>query len=76
MNEQISRIISNGTKEVIESEPVLDGLTRPLIVRYTSDEGIVDEIWSYVPNSAMERWWGAIQSVSYNLITTWENKTI
>ena len=76
MNEQISRIISNGTKEVIESEPVLDGLTRPLVIRYTSEEGIVDEIWSYVPDSAMERWWGAIQGVSYNLVKINQNEEI
>jgi hypothetical protein len=74
MNEQISRIISNGTKEVIESEPVLGGLTRPLVIRYTSEEGVVDEIWSYVPDSAMERWWGAISGVSYNLINTTQNE--
>jgi hypothetical protein len=73
MNEQISQIISKGTREVIESEPVLDGLTRPLIVRYTSEEGIVDEIWTYVPNSAMERWWGAIEGVTYSLVEVYDN---
>jgi hypothetical protein len=76
MNEQISRIISNGTKETIESEPVLDGLTRPLVIRYTSEEGVVDEIWSYVPNSAMERWWGAIQGVSYEVVKINQNEEI
>lgn len=73
MNEQIFQIISKGTKEVIESEPVLDGMTRPLVVRYTSEDGIVDEIWTYVPNSAMERWWGAIEGVTYNLVEVYDN---
>lgn len=65
MNDIIYKIIAEGTKEVVESEPVLDGQTRPLRIRYTSPDGIVDEIWEYVPDSAMTRWWGAIKSVSY-----------
>jgi len=69
MNQElISSIMAKGQRTVIEEEPVLGGLTRPLKVQYTSEEGTVIETWSYPPDTAMERWWGAIQGVSYELI--------
>jgi hypothetical protein len=73
--EDIYTIISNGTKEILEEEPVLDGLTRPLKIKYISEEGSVIETWTYPPNTAMERWWGAIQSVSYELIPNFNEQT-
>ena len=69
MNQElIYKIIASGTKTILEEEPVLDGFTRPLKVQYTSDEGTVIETWEYPPDTAMERWWGAIKSVNYELI--------
>jgi hypothetical protein len=73
MNEELAKILAEGTREVIISEPVLDGLTRPLLVRYTSEDGVVEEVWDYVPNSAMTRWWGAINGITYTLVSTTKN---
>jgi hypothetical protein len=77
MNQElIYRIMANGTKTVIEEEPVLDGLTRPLKVQYTSEEGTVIETWEYPPNTAMERYWGAIKGVYYELVEHKQNPDI
>lgn len=73
MNDQqalIYQIIATGEKTVLTSEPVLEGLTRPLIVQYSASLGVANEIWDYVRDSAMTPWWGAINSVSYVLIST------
>lgn len=68
MNDLINKIISEGQKTIIDEEPVLGGLTRPLKIQFETDEGIVIETWEYPPNTAMERWWGAINGVSRILI--------
>lgn len=73
MNDQqalIYQIVATGEKTILTEEPVLDGLTRPLIVQYSSSLGVVHEDWDYVHDNAMTPWWGAINSVSYILIST------
>jgi hypothetical protein len=79
--ELIGYIMANGVKAVIQDEPVLDGLTRPLVVHYTADEGIVEETTVYATNpdgssTAMNRWWGAIQSISQVYLLNPEVKII
>lgn len=72
MEEQqlIGLIITTGERTVLTSEPVLEGLTRPLIVQYSASLGVANEIWDYVRDSAMTPWWGAINSVTYTLVST------
>lgn len=67
MEELIQIIIAEGVKDVVTSEPVLGGLTRPLTIRYTSSKGTVIESWSYPENSAMTKSWGAVSGVTYHL---------
>lgn len=68
--ELIYLIISEGQRTVLTEEPVLGGLTRPLLVQYSSSHGVANEDWQYVMNSAMTPWWGAINSVNYTLVST------
>lgn len=68
--EIVYAIVATGTKQVISEEPVLDGLTRPLVVQYSCSLGIVNENWDYVRDSAMTPWWGAINGVTYELVQT------
>lgn len=69
MDELIALILSTGTKVVISEEDVLDGFKRPLIVHYVSPDGVVAEMWDYPKNSAMTKSWGAINGVSYKLVS-------
>jgi hypothetical protein len=79
--ELIRYIMAIGVKTIIQDEPVLDGLTRPLVVHYTADEGIVEETTIYATNSdgsstAMERWWAAVEFVNQALLPNPEVKII
>jgi hypothetical protein len=70
MEELLALILSTGTRVVISSEPTLDGKTRDLIVNYVSAiNGVVVETWEYA-NDPMDRAWGAIKNVSYQVISS------
>lgn len=69
MDELLGLILSNGTRVVVSSEPTLGGKTRDLIVNYVSAlYGVVVETWEYA-NDPMDRAWGAINSITYQIIS-------
>jgi hypothetical protein len=68
MDEQIATIINEGQKVLISEEPVLGGFTRPLVFHYIADAGTVVEEWTYPPDSAMTKSWGAIEGVKQYIL--------
>jgi hypothetical protein len=69
MEELLALILSTGTRVVISSEPTLEGKSRDLIVNYVSaTHGVAVETWEYA-NDPMDRAWGAIKSVNYQVIS-------
>jgi hypothetical protein len=68
MDELEALILSTGVRIVMTTEPTLDGKTRELTVQYVSPaNGTVVETWEYT-NDPMDRAWGAIKSVSRQVI--------
>lgn len=63
MEELIALIMSTGSKTVVEWEPVIEGLFRPLIIHYVAPEGTVEEKFNYIKDSAMTKGFSGMDDV-------------
>ena len=64
-DEYIRNIIDNGTRTVVQDEPV-PGMTRPLVVRYEYNGEVVIETIAYA-NSTDNDGWAQVSGIEYEL---------